>query len=219
MEKKYIVDLMQEIQRQLDLPVSGRDSAFLSMATLALKDRLEILEEVASELRKETEKLQKDLYIDPLTLLYTRRGLESHLLQIDKSEQKKYGVILTDIARLKAINDNYGLDVGDYIIRSVGFGLRSKLKAQDFICRYGYSKSDEFLILTDNIDNRKDIVKRIRKIDTKLFDKPYRLNMHVATGEYSPFYESFESTYKRISQELNKEKKKKNLDFTPDRLR
>lgn len=210
MEKKYIVDLMQEIQRQLELPVSGRDSAFLSIATLALKDRLEILEEVASELRDETEKLQKDLYIDPLTLLYTRRGLESHLLQIDKSEQKKYGVILTDIAKLKAINDNYGLDVGDYIIRSVGFELRSKLKAQDFICRYGFSKSDEFLILTDNIDNRKDIVKRIRKIDTKLFDKPYRVNMYVATGEYSPFYESFESTYKRISQELNKEKKKKN---------
>jgi len=210
MEKKYIVDLMQEVQRQLELPVSKRDSAFLSIATLALKDRLEILEDVASELREKTQKLQADLYIDPLTLLYTRRGLEVHLSEIDRSNQKKYGLILADISRLKAINDNYGLDVGDFVIRSVGFGLRSKLKAEDFICRYGYSRSDEFLILTDNIDNRKEIKQRIKGIETKLFDKPYKVDMHVALGEYFPFFESFETAYSRVSAQLIKEKKKKN---------
>jgi len=146
--KKYVLDLMEEVRAQMLLPVSKRDSSILALASVALKDYISVLEEMLCEQKQKISALEKDIYIDPLTMLFTRKGLYKHLESIREEDQKEYDIYLADISGLKRINDNFGISVGDYVIRSVAFGIRSRVKSEDFVCRYGYSKSDEFLVLS-----------------------------------------------------------------------
>lgn len=77
---------------------------------------------------------------DPLTGLYNRRYLEESLAQ-ELSRAERYGhsvaVIMLDIDYFKHVNDNYGHDAGDQVLRAVGRLLRERVRASDFACRYG----------------------------------------------------------------------------------
>jgi diguanylate cyclase (GGDEF)-like protein len=73
--------------------------------------------------------------------------------------------------KLKRINDDLGHDAGDKVLRQVGAALRSKLRQQDLIGRYG---GDEFVVVLPNLtretayDRAEQFIDAVRQVNTGL---------------------------------------------------
>lgn len=84
---------------------------------------------------------------DPLTGLYNRRGFFERAGQaMEQTERcgRSTAAIMIDIDFFKRINDNYGHDAGDAVLRTLAERCRASLPETDLICRYG---GEEFTIL------------------------------------------------------------------------
>lgn len=84
---------------------------------------------------------------DALTHLLNRRYLPALMQrEVNVSMQRglRFAVALVDIDHFKKINDTHGHDAGDVVLRSVAEVVASRVRASDFVFRYG---GEEFLIL------------------------------------------------------------------------
>lgn len=84
---------------------------------------------------------------DGLTGLYNRRFLEEHIDQEQAQIQRdktSYDILMIDIDFFKLVNDNYGHDVGDTVIKALSDILKDSIREADLAIRYG---GEEFLIL------------------------------------------------------------------------
>jgi len=83
---------------------------------------------------------------DPLTELANRRAFMERLEAESNRAQRQdqtLGIIILDLDHFKNINDNYGHQVGDLVLREVGRGLCNVCRSYDFIGRYG---GEEFIV-------------------------------------------------------------------------
>jgi len=84
---------------------------------------------------------------DPLTGLYNRRymehALEREVLRAART-RRAVGLIMLDLDHFKRINDDFGHEVGDRLLQSVGEFLARNVRAEDIACRYG---GEEFLVV------------------------------------------------------------------------
>lgn len=100
--------------------------------------------------RERIEELQKLALLDPLTQVGNRRYGEIQL-ETRLSELKRFGwtfgVLFADIDRFKDINDRYGHDAGDKVLRMVAQTFTNTLRSNDAVCRWG---GEEFLALVIN---------------------------------------------------------------------
>jgi FOG: GGDEF domain len=78
-------------------------------------------------------------YIDELTGLPNRK-----LLKSIKNNQEDYVVAMLDIDFFKRINDKYGHDAGDIVLKEVAQAIKSSVREDDIVLRWG---GEEFLIL------------------------------------------------------------------------
>jgi diguanylate cyclase (GGDEF)-like protein len=96
--------------------------------------------------------LSHDASHDALTGLLNRRSFDD-LLSRSVSRSIRYGwtftLALMDLNRFKAVNDRLGHPAGDEVLRAVGRGLRSFLRASDVAARLG---GDEFAVIFDGTD-------------------------------------------------------------------
>ncbi|MBN2259453.1 MAG: GGDEF domain-containing protein [Clostridiales bacterium] len=93
-----------------------------------------------------SERLKHSAYSDSLTNLYNRRALSDKIFNnsiIKKNSQFKGAYVLCDLDNFKLMNDNYGHQFGDHILKEVAHKLSSFTRIDDFVCRYG---GDEFFI-------------------------------------------------------------------------
>ncbi len=112
---------------------------------------------------------------DPLTGVYNRGMLES-ALQREVSLARRHGaplsLIILDIDGLKAVNDNFGHERGDHLIKAVARSVAGTLRRSDIFCRFG---GDEFALVLSNTDQHgaavlaETIRKRTAGI-TRIFD-------------------------------------------------
>ncbi|MDQ0229362.1 GGDEF domain-containing protein [Metabacillus malikii] len=87
-------------------------------------------------------------YIDPLTNIANRRKVSIVFDQyINKAanKEKALSVLFFDIDYFKQINDQYGHDCGDLVLKEFAFTLSSSLNKHEFIGRWG---GEEFIVLT-----------------------------------------------------------------------
>ena len=54
-----------------------------------------------------------------------------------KKQDKKFSLILIDIDFFKKFNDKYGHQAGDAVLKHVARTLKSCVRAEDMVCRYG----------------------------------------------------------------------------------
>ena len=105
-------------------------------------------------------------FIDPLTGAENRKFLYEVL---SKEEFRKYHIILYDVDHFKKVNDTYGHDVGDEVLKTLTARVRKMLRDEDHLVRYG---GEEFIIFVKSDDARKtvEIAERIKKaIETSPF--------------------------------------------------
>lgn len=105
------------------------------------------LEEQAKALRESNRNLEQQTITDPLTGLYNRRYfeklMENEVAQSIRNDDT-ISILLLDVDFLKDINDRYGHNVGDMVLRSVAQVIGSRVRLTDVACRYA---GDEFFIL------------------------------------------------------------------------
>jgi len=99
----------------------------------------------------EANRIQEIAYTDSLTLLPNRRGMTA-LLEEHLARRRRFAVILADVDFFKRINDTFGHETGDKILRQVGECLHYQLRASDVIGRWG---GEEFLILALEEDQKR----------------------------------------------------------------
>jgi two-component system cell cycle response regulator len=119
-------------------------------------DRNEILARVRTQvkrkrysdhLRNRLEESIEAAMIDPLTGLHNRRYMETHLatLVADAVHTKRsLSVLLADIDHFKRVNDTYGHDVGDVVLKEFSTRFRRNTRGIDLACRFG---GEEFLVI------------------------------------------------------------------------
>jgi two-component system cell cycle response regulator len=118
-------------------------------------DKNELTARVATQLRRKNyvdhlrSSFQASLEMavtDELTGLYNRRYLASHLsAMFDRAfwTGRALSVMILDLDHFKRINDSYGHDAGDKVIREFADRVRNSVRGMDLACRYG---GEEFLV-------------------------------------------------------------------------
>ena len=84
---------------------------------------------------------------DPLTGLFNRRYMEESFgreLRRAARKQSTLGVLMIDIDHFKNLNDTFGHEAGDAVLRSFGTLLQDHFRAEDIVCRYG---GEEFTVI------------------------------------------------------------------------
>ncbi len=107
------------------------------------------------------EKLMKyEAEHDALTGVLNRGGFDQ-ILNSNIKEKRDFALVLIDIDEFKDVNDNYGHDVGDDVLKKISKMLGEQFRSIDYICRIG---GDEFAVIM--MDVKKDFeTKIINKID------------------------------------------------------
>ncbi|MCI0490156.1 MAG: GGDEF domain-containing protein [Blastocatellia bacterium] len=166
-----------ELTNQPDLPYLRYTSIYdlileilLGFGTLmvVMDDvRLEV-EDANRELIAARDRLEKLARMDPLTEALNRHGFYSLVKRNDPDRKGRTSgcVVVLDIDDLKPINDLLGHAVGDAAIRAVASGIRSVIRADDLLFRWG---GDEFLIVMFNVAEF-EVRKRINHLDNVLAD-------------------------------------------------
>ncbi|WP_312224030.1 PleD family two-component system response regulator [Rhizobium rhizoryzae] len=103
---------------------------------------------------------------DGLTGLHNRRYLDNHLKTLFNraaARSRPLSVCITDIDRFKSVNDTYGHDAGDEILREFARRIRSTVRGADLACRYG---GEEFVVVMPDTDahSAASIAERLRGI-------------------------------------------------------
>ncbi|WP_018151276.1 sensor domain-containing diguanylate cyclase [Leeia oryzae] len=101
---------------------------------------------------------------DVLTGLYNREYLSSTLQQALKTVERKQvqpAVLFLDLDLFKEINDEYGHEAGDIVLRSVARRLKRTLRGDDVIARFG---GDEFVVMLADVKSPEDLPQIASKV-------------------------------------------------------
>lgn len=115
----------------------------------------------SAQLRHQNEILNKLASTDPLTGLYNRRSMDVFLNQALKSNSG-FSIIMCDIDDFKKVNDTYGHDFGDIVLREVAQITSQQVSGSGYVCRWG---GEEILILINSSSKEKTrrIAENIRR--------------------------------------------------------
>jgi diguanylate cyclase (GGDEF)-like protein len=127
--------------------------ALFDLACLAQRELIgEELRSVHIELTAKLGISRREAMIDPLTRLWNRRGASVMLkAALEEANQNKtpFAVALLDLDNFKRVNDTYGHQTGDEVLRKSASRFVRSVRGSDIVCRIG---GDEFLLLMSDTD-------------------------------------------------------------------
>lgn len=110
--------------------------------------------ELHREIEAKNKLLEQMAHTDPLTGLPNRRAIEEWAKRQLRGAARHgfwLWVIHVDLDHFKSINDNYGHEAGDQVLRGIATTLRENTRASDISGRMG---GDEFLLVMSHVDER-----------------------------------------------------------------
>ena len=181
-----ICSQIRSLERTRDLPIllmaEGDDRARIVRGLdlgvndylLRPVDRNELMARVRSQLRRKRyadrlrDIMQASLQMavtDPLTGLHNRRYLESHLgglVDAAADGGKPLSLMILDIDHFKAVNDTYGHDAGDEVLKAFAERVKTVIRGVDVLCRLG---GEEFIIVMPDtsLDVAGRVAERVRQ--------------------------------------------------------
>lgn len=152
---------------------------------------------------------------DQLTGLYNRRGFMDTIKTVNENplnDGRDAIILYADMDGLKAINDKYGHDEGDYALKQISIILKEAFRNTDIVSRFGGDEFVAFALL--GLPNQANIIyQRIRDITeqhNQLLKKPYRIDMSIGICEIQCSKElNIEAVLDQADKKLYIEKKAK----------
>ena len=180
-------ELNARVRTHLELKAS-REQLLKSGRQLEYANRQ--LEDRNDQLNNAIEQLNIAVMTDPLTGLHNRRymtqAIEQEKLRF-KRTQRPFTLVISDIDHFKGVNDNYGHECGDEVLKQVSRTLRGLLRDQDHIARWG---GEEFLMMLPetNLKGASAVADRIRlavaETDTRCSDHEVKVTMTFGVAEF-----------------------------------
>jgi diguanylate cyclase (GGDEF)-like protein len=120
--------------------------------------------------------------LDPLTGLLNRHALMPRFIEIShqaRLSQQPVCMVLCDVDGFKAINDEYGHDRGDAVLRDVAYELRKRLRSFELVYRLG---GEEFLIVLPGVNGEAglEVAERLRAAVEQV--KPQGIHITISLG-------------------------------------
>ncbi|MBP9975923.1 MAG: diguanylate cyclase [Synergistaceae bacterium] len=145
--------------------ISGTE-IFVEGTVTPIKDSKGHVSGMVLVFRDNTEKLEHQREVeflsihDHLTGLYNRRYIQDSLSQLDTPKNLPLCIIYSDVNGLKMVNDCFGHEAGDRLLKTAAQTFRDILRSDDIVGRFG---GDEFLILLPKTDEdvAQNIIERI----------------------------------------------------------
>lgn len=166
-----------------------------------------IVKERTAELNEAYEKMEKIALTDTLTNIYNRYYFNS-ALQNEISRAKRYesfSLLMFDIDFFKEVNDTYGHDIGDNVLKTIAERVKSCLRQSDIFARVG---GEEFMVILPKttLESANEIGERIRKnIEQYHFESVGNITISLGLVEYRE-NEHFAEIIKRADTALYKAK-------------
>jgi diguanylate cyclase (GGDEF)-like protein len=101
---------------------------------------------------RRAEEAQRAAAVDPLTGLSTYRVLRDHLafeMERSKRSNEGFAVLFLDLDRFKEVNDQFGHEAGNEVLKAVAGEIKNAVRASDLASRYG---GDEFVVILTRTD-------------------------------------------------------------------
>lgn len=157
-----------------------------------------------SDLKQKNQKLADIAFKDPLTGLYTRYYLDNELdFLIDNARHREQplSLILFDLDNFKKINDTFGHDVGDSVLRQVSDIFKGLTRKQDVLCRWG--GEEILLVMPDTKMIPASIIakKMGQTLAETIFPKVGKVTVSGGVAEYEA-KESLNTLFKRVDEAL-----------------
>jgi diguanylate cyclase (GGDEF)-like protein len=114
-----------------------------------------------------TQELENISIHDSLTGLCNRSEYKRMIEQRIKSAQRygdKFGLIMMDIDLFKLVNDNYGHDIGDEVLKTFASILKEHVREDDFVARWG---GEEFVVIANHAGD-KELEKLTKKLQREI---------------------------------------------------
>ncbi|WP_022669763.1 diguanylate cyclase [Hippea alviniae] len=146
-----------QIKISEDLEILSKFETPIAMASL--KERQLLC------LKKKNIELFKETITDPLTELFNRRYIELFLCrEFKRAHRFRHGLslLMIDIDDFKKVNDTYGHDTGDRVLKKIAETIKDNIRSVDIAVRFG---GEEFLVILPNTNKNEayHVAKRIKE--------------------------------------------------------
>lgn len=150
-------DIIEEQLTQLVLEAiaTNKDNELMNELMLDMIYKNSLLNK---ELNLKLEEIKKLSVTDQLTGLFNRRKfievLEQEIIKT-KRYNNVFSIIMFDIDHFKSVNDTYGHDVGDFVLKELSKIVSDRIRASDLFARWG---GEEFMLLLPETDSENSFV-------------------------------------------------------------
>ncbi|WP_290654583.1 sensor domain-containing diguanylate cyclase [Idiomarina sp.] len=173
--RRSFVGWQEQLQgRSIEWTDDEKQAAKTLAEDLAIGASAYQIEQLNSQLQQANDRLEHLVHTDALTQLWNRYHMEQALDE-ELSRAQRHGhplsVIIFDIDNFKQINDDYGHDVGDEVLKGISKALDSLMRKSDALGRWG---GEEFLVIAPEVelDNAAELAERLRQVMADIeFDK------------------------------------------------
>jgi len=155
--------------------------------------------------RYQFDSLSQEAQTDPLTGLFNRRTMDKFMGSwIAKGNP--FSLLVMDLDHFKNVNDTYGHDVGDEVLKFLANSLRQLLKEDNVICRFG---GEEFIVLLpdDRFESALEAAERIRQHMAET-DGPTggKVTLSIGAAHYPGFASNAEQLFRVADEALYRAK-------------
>ncbi|MCS6873705.1 MAG: diguanylate cyclase [Pyrinomonadaceae bacterium] len=140
--------------------------------------------------------LKEMAYKDPLTQAANRYRLESEMKWLIE-EKENFGLLYLDLNNFKRVNDSYGHETGDKLLKIIASRVSSALRETDLFARVG---GDEFVVLVRNVSEVGKIKERISEV----FFEPFEIEGKIFEVDCSIGFATYPKDGKDLIQLLNR---------------
>ncbi len=139
-------------------------------------------------LRHERNQLRSRASTDSLTGALGRRALED-VVQAEYQAANQFAVLFVDIDHFKSVNDTYGHQIGDAVLRQVAIELQQGCRGSDVCGRYG---GEEFILVLSKVTTNQAVAaaerhrERIKRLEFKDVGGPPSLTVSIGVAVFEP---------------------------------